>query len=313
MVQNKDIGIAVRQPLFITDPMFEGYQPRISTNGNTDMFGGGFSQVIPMYHSSRKTLALKVWNKEIENNESRYGEIKEYLNTCNLPYFVKFNYRREGLWVPFKNDGVYLDTLSMDWVEGTNIADYISLNVDNAPVLSKLSDRFMDLTEDLHKNKISHGDLQHGNIMILENGNIRLIDYDSLCIPNLAGQQEFIRGLRCYQHPWRFAIAETKTSPHVDYFSELIIYLSIVAIIENPLLWEKYNCKNAEHFLFKEMDFYHFRTSAIRRDLYLLSNKVKKLTDILEDFISFQRCYKPFVYSVRLKYWRPKWWPCRAC
>jgi serine/threonine protein kinase len=94
----------------------------------------------------------------------------------------------------------------------------------------------------LRENKISHGDLQEGNILIDRNGNIKLVDYDSICIPEIEGQKELVTGLNGYQHPSRFKAG--KASLKADYFSELVIYLSILALSENSNLWNKYQVKD---------------------------------------------------------------------
>ena len=91
---------------------------------------------------------------------------------------------------------------------------------------------------DLHKNNISHGDLQHGNILICENRDgkptLKLVDYDSLYVPTMGKKfKDSITGLKDYQHPARQTAVHV-SSHKTDYFSELVIYLSLIAIAENP-------------------------------------------------------------------------------
>lgn len=46
----------------------------------------------------------------------------------------------------------------------------------------------------LHEKSIAHGDLQHGNILVDSNGNIYLIDYDSMFVPSLEKERDIIKG-----------------------------------------------------------------------------------------------------------------------
>src|SRR5690606_36888343 len=112
------------------------------------------------------------------------------------------------------------------------------------------ADNFLKMCQDLRENQISHGDLQEGNILVGEKGAIKLVDYDSICIPEIVGQKELVTGLKAYQHPSRFKGG--KASLKVDYFSELVIYLSLLIIAEKPVLWGKYQVKDTQYLLFSE-------------------------------------------------------------
>ena len=86
-----------------------------------------------------------------------------------------------------------------------------------------------------------------------ELGDIFLIDYDSFYCVELQGEKDIITGLVDYQHPLR----KTNNIIHekIDYFSELIIYLSILAIAENPTLVDKYKVINwikMRRYIYKE-------------------------------------------------------------
>jgi serine/threonine protein kinase len=141
----------------------------------------------------------------------------------------------------------------------------------------------MQLIKELHSHSVSHGDLHHENIIVQKNGDIQLIDYDSICIPSLEGKSEFINGKGGYQHPSRFTSSQCTIK--ADYFSELVIYLSVLAIAENPALWIAYNIADTEYFLFSPADLAEFDKSKIKKDLLLLSPKIQGLVLILEDYL----------------------------
>jgi len=98
-----------------------------------------------------------------------------------------------------------------------------------------------------------HGDLQHGNIMVNQEGQLRLVDFDDIWIPELAGMAaptEF--GHRNYQYPGRKGT--NGWGRWADTFSALVIYLSLAALGKDPgLLLPLYNKDN---LLFEKADFY---------------------------------------------------------
>ena len=136
----------------------------------------------------------------------------------------------------------------------------------------------------LHKYHISHGDLQHGNILVDDNDNLFLIDYDSVYVPELQGEADIIKGLKGYQHPKRGdnLLANEK----VDYFSELIIYLSILAIAEKSSLVEKYQVEDSEQLLFSFEDFKDLENSQVYVDLMQLGGLFPILLKILSDYLN---------------------------
>lgn len=79
----------------------------------------------------------------------------------------------------------------------------------------------------------------------------------SLYIPSLSNEEDRIKGLDGYQHPNRSKIV--KLSPKSDYFSELIIYLSLLVISEKPSFWK--NIEKEETLLLSKADLINPRSS----------------------------------------------------
>ena len=132
----------------------------------------------------------------------------------------------------------------------------------------------------LHKAGISHGDLQHGNILVKDNGDLILVDYDSMFVPALQGFKDEIKGLAGYQHPARWS--NQFASEKVDYFSELVIYTSIMALSYFPGLWDELKIIDTETLLFSADDIKSKGTTRIfsKLDSHLelkpLSDAIKK-------------------------------------
>ena len=142
------------------------------------------------------------------------------------------------------------------------------------------------MVEALHAHQISHGDLQDGNILLKRNGTdveIKLIDYDSLFVPALRGQPDSIVGLPEYQHPQRIA-GGGQANEKVDYFSELVIYLSVLSLAEKPDLWSQFGKRTEKGLLFTAEDFENPDQSDVFRKLKNLSSDVKQLASKLKEF-----------------------------
>jgi eukaryotic-like serine/threonine-protein kinase len=86
--------------------------------------------------------------------------------------------------------------------------------------------------------------------MVDQSGGFRLVDYDGVWIPQLAGKPAPTEsGHPNYQHPGQ----QNGWGRWFDTFSALVIYLSLVALSKNTELWpELYNSKN---LLFSRGDF----------------------------------------------------------
>lgn len=279
-VSKQDIITAIKNSeTFLRVPELQGAKPRLNKNGSPFAFVGGFNMVFQLEHENKK-WAFRVWHVPMGEHTNRYRKISKYLSEKKLPYFADFIYEEKGILV----NGTLLDTIRMEWLEGKLLKEYLEENLGNKNKLTKLANDFLEMCKTVRENKISHGDLQEGNILIDRDGNIKLVDYDSICIPEIEGQKELVTGLKGYQHPSRFKAG--KASLKADYFSELVIYLSILALFENSNLWNKYQVKDTQYLLFTETDFEDFANSEIYNDLQKLSNSIKSLTRILNSYLS---------------------------
>lgn len=120
---------------------------------------------------------------------------------------------------------------------------------------------------DLHTKHISHGDIQQDNIIVNEDVNgkihVKLIDYDSLCVPALAGRSLVTSGYADFQHPQRIKKSSVLVSSEKDdYFSEKIVLASLQLLGSKPQLWKdsKVDIESNEHgLLFRADDFDNFK------------------------------------------------------
>ncbi len=209
-------------------------------------YSGGYTTVFPFHSQSKNKVAVRLWIADIGDAKKRSLEISNYLKNLNNSYFAGFKYVDNAILIAGNLHAIVI----MDWVEGKTLKEYVNDNISNPSKLLELANGFKNMVEYFHQNEIAHGDLQHGNILIKDNGELVAIDYDSMYIKPLDGMNDTIKGLEGYQHPGRQK--NKLITPKLDYFSELVIYLSILVYSEYPEMWQEYY--GTEDLLFSKED-----------------------------------------------------------
>lgn len=270
-IENKDILVRdkhAQQSTFLRD-----------ARGRLLAYAGGFSVVFPYYTNTGEKWAFRCWHSDVSNTQRRYEIISKSIRDSGLPFLTDFVYEKEGIMV----DGTMYPTIRMKWVEGLPNKEFICNNRNSRGILNNLADVFLGMTRQMHSKALSHGDLQHGNILVDAKGTIYLIDYDSFYCPELKGESDNVTGLPDYQHPSRKH--NKVVSEKLDYFSELIIYLSIKAIAAQPSLIDKYKIKDSDRLLFSKEDYSDLENSEIYNDIYALGEEFRLLLVILKEYL----------------------------
>ncbi|MBR5237563.1 MAG: hypothetical protein IKV26_02495 [Paludibacteraceae bacterium] len=267
------------QQTLILDPHARAGQFLRDKRDRLIAYTGGFTVVYP-YIVNNEKWALRCWHADLGNVRKRFNVISKAIQHSKANYLCDFVYVDEGIVV----DGKVYPTTRMRWVEGMTIKNYICKHKNSKNKLQQLAENFLLMVQDMHRNKFAHGDLQHGNIVVNDKGELFLVDYDSFYCPDLKGEREIITGLKDYQHPLRQS--NLIISEKIDYFSELIIYLSILAIANNPAFVDKYQVTDSEHLLFEAKDFQDIKKSSIYNDILILGNEFPILLQILEVYLS---------------------------
>ncbi len=99
-------------------------------------------------------------------------------------------------------------------------------------------------------------------------------------VRDLDGMRDSVQGLKGYQHPARFNKNEV-IHPKLDYFSELVIYLSLLVYADYPSLWEDYAGTN--DLLFSQEDYESPTTSNLFKKL--LKSPNPKIYDLTKKLI----------------------------
>lgn len=252
---------------------------RRDARGRLIAYAGGFSVVFPYETANGEKWAFRCWHVDINNSRRRYEIISDAIQQAQLDFLCGFEYTEIGINV----EGTIYPTTRMRWIDGITIKDYICQNRNSKQLLNELADKFLAMTRSMHSLSLAHGDLQHGNILVGNDHQLYLVDYDSFYCPELQGETDNVTGLPDYQHPARKS--NKSVSEKLDYFSELIIYLSILAIAEKPALIDKYKVEDADRLLFSKEDFLDIKNAPIYKDIYSLGNEFQDMLAVLEEYL----------------------------
>ena len=240
-------------------------RPVTDGNGNPVMTSGNFSVVFKMRDEKKdKLYAVKCFLKDQSNRAENYRMIAEELEYVSSSFLTKFQYLDNELFVDAANaDGEEFPVLLMDWVEGTNLDQYIRQHLHDSYQLHLLAYQFSRLALWLMPQPFAHGDLKPDNIMVREDGTLVLIDYDGMFVPAMKGQKAREMGSPDFRHPAR---TEDTFNEHIDDFSLASILLSLRAIAEEPALLEKYGA--ADRLLFSEKDYRAIHDCQLLKDIF---------------------------------------------
>src|SRR5215217_4361431 len=267
----------LRMPL-VTSGQFAYVYKLKSTNG-----GGDF--------------AVRCFRGYLGDRDQRYRAIQDHLGSSPVAYLSDFTYAPEGILV----GGNRFPILFMKWIEGPTLDIYIGEMLNRPDVLLHLSHEWLRLLTALRTAGIAHGDLQHGNI-IVEHGQLRLVDHDGIFVPGMAGWTASEVGHQHYQHPRRDARHFVEK---LDNFSSLVIYLSLLSLAERPNLWQEHHDEN---LLFTKTDFADPVSSSLFTKIRELGPEHCRLADALANAVTGPAAEAPCVLDlVTTKSTLPAW------
>ena len=219
---------------------------------------GGFALTYKLLGNGSAAWAVRCFHRAVEDRTSRYMAISRYLANRQLDFFTPIRYIPRGVLVR----GNWFPITLMKWISGDTLETYLLKNYQDPIALLGLSVELRLIAGQLETLEISHGDLSHRNILV-QQSNMRLIDYDGMYVPDLHGRHSSEIGNIHFQHPGR---TESYFAPGMDRFSEIVIYLALEALQKQPRLMQQYET-GGEGLLFKRDDFLHPYQSRLLQEL----------------------------------------------
>lgn len=219
------------------DKAFHGSVVELTKTGVPRARSGAFAVVYKLTLPNGTTTALRLFLKDGDDRQERYQFVNEHLSRHKLSCLVPFHYSADA----FRADNMqWYPMMTMEWVKGETLYDWLQrrATAGDQRAIRDVTEKWRRTIEDLNRAQIAHGDLQHGNVMVTASGEIKLVDYDGMCVPKLVGRRNLEIGVAPYQHPQRDA--ETKLSLSLDNFSAAFIYVGLRALAAEPKLWNDF-------------------------------------------------------------------------
>jgi hypothetical protein len=288
----QDYNEALQHPnLGFADPELKQSNPILTPLGLPRPITGGFASVYRM-RCGRKDWAVRCFLREFSDQSERYAAISRHLLKAQLPYMVGFDYQGTGL----RLNGRWYPILKMDWIEGDLLNDYVQRHLNKPVALRTLAQKWLRMMRALAAANIAHGDLQSGNVLVV-NHELKLIDYDGMFVPSMAGQKSHEIGHRHFQHPKREIVHFGKT---LDHFASWVIYLSLTALSIDPNLWHQLNA-GEESLLLHETDFKNPASSSrFQRLAAHPDQSIQRLASDLQLFLNLSPLKVPPIEEVKV-------------
>ena len=195
--------------------------------------------------------ALRCFTRQDASSPERYAAFDSFVAGQGLGQHVgQVTWHDDAV----RAKGATWPVLQMEWIEGQQLNEYVGYLAEgtNTDALGKLAGRWLKLVDELQRAEFAHGDLQHGNVIIDQQGRLRLVDFDGVWIPPLQGHPPPTEiGHENYQPRGRSA--QARWGPWMDTFSAHVIYMALTALARDPGLWLPLN--NGDNLLFERKDF----------------------------------------------------------
>ncbi|HEX5271242.1 MAG TPA: hypothetical protein VFW33_12165 [Gemmataceae bacterium] len=250
---SQDYNEAIQSPgRNFADPDLRGGEVAVNALGLPLPCSGNFADVYQVRGADGQRWAVKCFTREVPGLHERYEAISAHLRQAKLPFTVDFNYLEEGIRVR----GRWFPVLKMQWVEGLTLSQFVGRYADRPASLEGLLQIWVRMSKYLRAARVGHCDLQHGNVLLVPAAGanslaLKLVDYDGMWVPALAGSKSGEVGHPSYQHPRR--ADEQSYGLDVDRFPLLLIATALRAVtVKGRALWDKYD--NGDNLLFRESD-----------------------------------------------------------
>jgi regulation of enolase protein 1 (concanavalin A-like superfamily) len=281
---SQDYNEAVQNPgQCFADPDLRGAAAVSTALGLPLPHSGNFADVYQLRcPATGRSWAVKCFTRQVSGLRDRYRAVSEHLAAARLGVTVEFRYLEQGVRVR----GQWYPALKMDWVEGPLLNEFVRQHLDRPATLEALAQLWVKLGRRLRRAEVAHGDLQHGNVLLVPGRDagalaLKVIDYDGMRVPALAGCPSGEVGHPSYQHPRR--LRERTYGAEVDRFPLLVIYTALRALAAGRRpLWDRFD--NGDNLLFRREDLEAPGQSALFAELLHLGERpLRALTESLLD------------------------------
>jgi len=173
----------------------------------------------------------------------RYQEINDYLGK----HISQLSFIVPQIWI---DRGIKINGQDWPFIKSAfiwpvqTIGQFLEARLADRAMMTALSKQWLTLINTFESLHIAHGDLDATNILVCGDYPkviLKLVDFDSMYVPNLHGRTLYEQG---HEHFQPIHQGLRAFNDEMDRFSALVIYLSLIALADDPQLWTK--CKANE-------------------------------------------------------------------
>jgi hypothetical protein len=216
--------------------------------------------------NGQKQWAVRIFIGEVSDQKRRYERIQRHLAKYGFPFIPEFVYLDEGLRV----GGSKYPIVKMEWVEGQTLGEWVEDNYRKRDALLHLAEKWKQMIIDLYQTGAAHADIHHDNVIVTKSGELQLIDFDGTFVPEMAGEPPAELGHPNWNHPGRYV--KKRFGGFLDQFPGFVGLLSILAVAENPRLFQKYY--SGENLIFNKEDYKNLKDSKLYQELLAIRKPV---------------------------------------
>lgn len=241
----------------IVDPALASSEVVAIENGREAFaLGGAFGTVFKVMKAPGRFIAFRVFHPDSPSSQAalesgkvqrRYKKLEKKFDSLQKanqlpPELVDFEYISRGYKVGKRT----FPALKMPWLTAQPLDSWMRGRLDGGKpeALKIMARNWRRAMMDLDTAGVAHGDLRDANVLVEGDGTMRFVDYDAMYTEELAGEPNSELGHPNYQHPAYHNGDGSKKRVYnrsLDHFSSLVIYLSLIAVADDPGLWERYN------------------------------------------------------------------------
>lgn len=239
-----DYATALQNPSSaFTKPRLRAASAAKNTMG-VPLVASGQNAVVFLLRTDQGDQAVRCFTTPPSDGAQRYDALGQHLSTKTSSAMTVSNWLHDGICV----DGKSFPIVVMPWVEGQPLSLAVEDAVGDPDQLRRMAHEWVRVVVELQAIDVTHGDLQHGNVLVSADGRFSLVDLDGSWVPSMQVGAPNESGHPNYQHPLRSA---SQWGRFGDSFSALVIEVGLRALAADASL-ERY--LSGENLLFERAD-----------------------------------------------------------
>ncbi len=203
---------------------------------------GEDSMVFCLFNNAQR-WAVKCFTNPIEQNQKFYYALSKVIKYGGSPHLCEFEFLEREL------GGLY-SVIKMPWIEGPRLDRFILAHFHDSDAINGLLPLLFDIIDDMQRLELIHGNIAPENLIVGEQ--IRLIDYDSMTLPDYASVMQRAHPNIYRQHSKASRSATGQPVAKSDALHWHVLLTNLMALSSEPLLLAETNLNDA--FLFTTRD-----------------------------------------------------------